>query len=280
MNDLRVALSEVTNQLPPDDVRRALAELPSREESVLRMRLWGTRRGPLSPRVIARRLGVPVESVEELEAAALASLSAKFGIVQRESAPTSVSGQEAIEAIKKLTPELVLHLQRKNDDLRKLNPYVFECLVGELLAANGFDAVRLVGRNTDTSADILAVKYASGIGVPIRFFVEVKRYKKRIGIEIINQVLGAVLHERPRHGWHVAMIVTLAGVKELRSTTPEKLELLGLIVKNEKHLIEWLRSYRQSSRGLWLPTTDSTAPDFHNCPEGLTDIPRDSSGRR
>jgi hypothetical protein len=41
---------------------------------------------------------------------------------------------------------------------------VFEQLVGELLASWGWDEVKLVGRNSQTSADILAGRFDDKIG--------------------------------------------------------------------------------------------------------------------
>jgi hypothetical protein len=88
-----------------------------------------------------------------------------------------------IEQIKQLEPSLIAHLRKQTDDLIRLDPILFEHLFAEFLAARGFDDVRLVGRNT-TSADIYAVKFVPA-DIAIKIFVEVKRWKHTIGIEVI-----------------------------------------------------------------------------------------------
>jgi hypothetical protein len=63
---------------------------------------------------------------------------------------------DVVESVKKLTPELIEHLRSRKDDLTKIRWDVFEHLVGEFLAHQGFKDVRLVGRDPRTSADIYA----------------------------------------------------------------------------------------------------------------------------
>ena len=82
-----------------------------------------------------------------------------------------------IQTFKKLEPDLISHLKRQNDDLVNINPLLFEHLFAEFLAAQGFNDVRLVGRNPQTSADIFAARFIAGLEIPIRLFVEVKRWK-------------------------------------------------------------------------------------------------------
>jgi hypothetical protein len=95
------------------------------------------------------------------------------------------------------------------------------------------------------------------LGERVRYFVEVKRWKHRIGIEIINQVLGAMVDERPRFGWHAAMIVTVVGAKDLRKYTLEELRLKGVWIKDQSDLNRWLDGYKPASSGLWLPVGSS-----------------------
>jgi len=157
-----------------------------------------------------------------------------------------------IQTFQKLEPDLISHLKRQSDDLVNINPLLFEHLFAEFLAAQGFDDVRLVGRNAKTSADIFAAKFIPA-DIPIRIFVEVKRWKHTIGIEVINQVLGAFLGERERFGWNAALIVTVGGFKEFEKWSREELALKGLHLQDRDDLLRYLDGYKQHANGLWLP---------------------------
>lgn len=162
---------------------------------------------------------------------------------------------EVVESIKSLTPELIHHLKQNEDDFKKLQPKVFEHLIGELLLQRGFDEVKLVGQDAKTSADILAVKKVHEIGSEVRYFVEAKRWKDKVGIEVINQVYGAMIIEQPDFGWTAAMIVSLVGYTKQRKITPEKLALKNVTLKQKDDLLQWLKEYEPRGNGLWLPAS-------------------------
>lgn len=82
--------------------------------------------------------------------------------------------------------------------------------MGEFLASRGFHDVRLVGRDPKTSADIYAATYGP-LGDKIRFLIEVKRHRSAVGIQVINEVLGAMITERDQFGWHAGLIVSTGG---------------------------------------------------------------------
>lgn len=130
---------------------------------------------------------------------------------------------------------------------------MFEHLVAEFLAARGFADVRLVGRNPRTSADIFAADFLRAAEIPIKIFVEVKRWRETIGIEVIHQVLGAFLGEKERFGWSAAMIVTVGGFKDFQKWSREELALKGLYLKDRDDLFRYLKGYKQNASGLWLP---------------------------
>jgi hypothetical protein len=123
--------------------------------------------------------------------------------------------------------------------------------------------VRLVGRDPQTSADIYVAHSLDPLAKQLRFFVEVKREKNTVGIEIIDKVLGALLLERPEIGWHAAIIVSLGGFKHFRKYSKHKLSLLGLELKNRDDLLHWLEGYRPKKNGLWLPYPLRTVPRIH-----------------
>lgn len=158
-----------------------------------------------------------------------------------------------VETFKTLEPSLIAHLQRHQDDLVKIDPGVLEHLVAEFLASWGFTDVRLVGRNRQTSADIFAMHFNQSLHIPQTYFIEVKRWKERVGIEVIQHVLGAMMMEKQRYGWHAAIIVTLSGYKDLQKCTREQVEMMGVYLRDRNDLLRWLTDYKQTKSGLWLP---------------------------
>ena len=125
--------------------------------------------------------------------------------------------------------------------------------MAEYFASLGFK-VKLLGRNPRTGADIIAVRTEDSIGVEIRYMIEVKRHKNLIGIEEIDRVLGALHREKERIGWHLALVVSVSGFKDFRSTNPEHLKMLGIELKDGADVASYLRSYKpRPEGGLWLP---------------------------
>ena len=172
----------------------------------------------------------------------------------------SIEIVEAVELLKSLTPELIKHLASHSDDLIKIHPRVAEHLIAELLKANGFSDVRLVGQNPETSADVFAVTKLNSFGVEIRIYVEVKRWKEKVGIGVINQVLGAMISEKGKLGWHAAMIVTTVGFTKFRKWTNEELRMMGIELKDKDDLLKLLVDYQQAPSGLWLPNPPKMLP--------------------
>jgi DNA-binding CsgD family transcriptional regulator len=254
-------------------VDAALVTLTPREEIVMRMRLGlNPQEQDYSWQRIADHLGVSRYKIRKVEAKALRKLrhpsrsrllhdfwtsqqegQSERWLVQRSSPDRRIELVPVIETVKRLEPSLIAHLQKNHDDLRKIRPDVFEHLIAEFLASQGFDDVRLVGRNRRTSADIYAAIFIPKVDIPIKFFVEVKRWKDVVGIEIINQVLGAYLGERERFGWHAAMIVTVGGFADMEKWTREEMELKGVVLKDRNDLLRYLENYKQNENGLWLP---------------------------
>jgi len=167
--------------------------------------------------------------------------------------PISIDLVPVIETIEQLTPSLITHLKSHEEDIDKLRWDVFEHLVAEFLASSGFKDVRLVGRSSVTSADIFAAYTIDSIGTKVRYFIEVKRWKNKVGVEIIDQVYGAMLNERSQFGWHAAMIVSLVGFKDFRKYNRVELALKGIELKERDDLLRWLNGYKPNKDGLWLP---------------------------
>lgn len=162
--------------------------------------------------------------------------------------------EDAIEQAQNLTPELLFHLKKHERDLESVPWDVLEHLIAELFASWGYADVRLVGRDRRTQADIMAVHCVEPVGTRLKYFVEVKRTRDRVGIEVINQVYGAFALEQPDLGWTLAIIVSLAGFKNTQRFTREQLEARNMHLRNREDVLNWLRNYRFGPTGLWLPT--------------------------
>jgi hypothetical protein len=159
---------------------------------------------------------------------------------------------DCVSAEEYLTPYLIDHLKINPDDLSKIKPSVFEDLVAEFFAGQGFK-VNLVGRDARTGADVLALKKLDPFEIEIRHLIEVKRWRRKVGIEEIRKVAGALALEKHKHGWHLALLVSVAGFKNLRGTTRRKLSLLGIELRDKQSLLEELRTYKpRTDGGLWL----------------------------
>jgi hypothetical protein len=253
-------------------VNDVFATLTPREERVLRMRLGlNAQQQQYTQQAVADHFAVTRARIRQIENKAFRKLrhpvrarglkvfletpeaELRRFLQQRSSPQRLAELVPVIEKIRRLEPSLIAHLQQHNDDLAKIHPLLFEHLFAEFLAAQGFDDVRLVGRNAKTSADIFAAKFIPGPDVPMRFFVEVKRWKDMIGIEVINQVLGAFLGERERFGWNAALVVTVGGFRDFEKWSREELSLKGLHLKDRDDLLRYLDGYKQHSNGLWLP---------------------------
>lgn len=167
---------------------------------------------------------------------------------------------ESVESVDSLTVDLVHHLRNHHDDVQKLKWDLFEHLVAEFLASRGFQDVSLVGRDPLTSADIYAAYVVDAVGEKLRFFVEVKRTRDKVGVDVINQVLGAFVLERPRLGWDVAMIVSLAGFRELQKTSDADVSFMGVKLKDKDDVARWLQGYEPGPHGLWLPKPSRHLP--------------------
>jgi hypothetical protein len=170
----------------------------------------------------------------------------------------SIDVSDVIEKAQELTPYLITYLKNHEDDLRKLPWQVFEHLIAEFFASWGYEDIRIVGRNSQTAADIIAMRKPDASGVKIRYFIEVKRWKKRVGVEIVDRVIGALLAEREKFGWHLGMIVTIANFKKMGKYKPSQLSMLGIELRDGDDVRCWLKDYQFHQKGLWLPNPFNT----------------------
>lgn len=159
-----------------------------------------------------------------------------------------------VETAKQLSPYLIALLKSNPTRLDALDPYVFEQLVAEFFASQGC-SVTLLGRNPRTGADIMAVRTEDSLGFEVRYLIEVKRHRDKIGIEEIHRVYGVMMMEKQSTGSDLAIIVSLSGFTEFRGTDVSQLRNMGIDLKGREHVVAYLRSYRpRPDGGLWLPS--------------------------
>jgi hypothetical protein len=199
-----------------------------------------------------RRAGVLPDPVVGTAGFLEAALRALEDLARRVERAAAIVVPKCVTEIELLTPELLDHLRSKGNDLEKLRPEVFEHVVAELLASRKFHGVKLLGRDTATAADIFAAKFVDDVGEH-RYFIEVKRWKDRIGVEVIDRVYGARLLEQPRFGWTAAMVVSIYGFKDFRKYSRDDLRNMGMFLKDRDDLLNWLEDYAPNGNGLWVP---------------------------
>ena len=224
----------------------------------------------LQPREVARRmessLTVTLKRIDESKKRLLARIeddglrsAIRTYIYNIHSPP--IQAADAVELVERLTPELIAWLKSHCEDLQKLKPDVFEHLVAEFLKQRGFADVRLLAKKPFSSADIYAVFKNESLNENIRYFVEVKRCKQTVGINVINQVYGSMDLERPKWGWNRGLIVSLSGFTATRKLTAHDIQLRGITLKNGDDVRGWLNEYFPSNNGLWLPYDSATNSD-------------------
>ena len=240
---------------------KALNDLSIRHNLILRL-LFGLGGLPqFTHQEIAEEFGINESDIVEEEKEALRALrqppstiDLRATIVPVKESPVKVSEiSPLIETIHRVTPELIKALQQNSKNLLMLKDDVLEQVIAELLAQNGFTDISLVGRNPNTSADIFATSFPNDIGVPLKLFIEVKRWKNKAGIGVINSVYGAMELEKPEYGCNAAMVVCTSGFTDFKKTDRQSLELRGVFLRNRNDLFRWLDNYKQNQYGLWLP---------------------------
>jgi len=241
-----------------------LKKLSYREREIIKL-LYGLGDGyTYTYEEVARIFKVTTPRIRQVENNAIRKIQktpeAADLLLQSKKADKDIENQieleDTLKSIKELSIELLLYLKNKPENLIKLPWNVFEQLVAECLASKGFDEIKLLGNNPKTAADIFAIEKSNISGSRIRYFIEVKRWKDKVGVEIVDRIYGAVQAEKATWGWHIGMIISLSGFKEMHKYTPRKLELLGIELRNKDDIIGWLNDYRPSDKGLWMP------PDF------------------
>jgi hypothetical protein len=235
------------------DLERALAAMSFRSREVFKLRNGLGDGYVYTCQEIGRIFRLPSETITRIHSQAQARVLAILDIQQKIEPGSIAQLQDVLSSVRALSPWLIAHLQGRERDLRQLPWELFESLVAEFFASWGY-SVEPAGRNQLTGADIIAVRKPDQSGVAVKYFVEVKRQKERVGVQVVDRLLGAVAAERSKQGWHLGMIVSLAGFTDFRKYSNSDIKMLGVELRDESDVVKWLRNYKPSDKGLWLPT--------------------------
>ena len=141
--------------------------------------------------------------------------------------------------------EVVTHAKAVIQDIYKnhnlldtLNSRLFEEIVAELLDHKGFE-VNLTKRTRDGGYDILALSTVGGF--PIKFLVECKRWKDKVGIEIIRSFCDVIEEENANKG---IIVTTSYFSKDVKENQEQKRGHI-LDLRNRNDVIQWVSDYHQ-----------------------------------
>ena len=156
---------------------------------------------------------------------------------------------ELISTVRQVRVELIEWLARHPTTISSVAWDAFEKIIAELLASKGFE-VELTARTPNASADIIAIR-RDKLGIETRYLVECKRFhdKRRVGLSIVNGVLGA----KKRAGVDHALLVTTSDFTRPVRSLKESLRDHRLHLRDGDQVRSWLASYEPTKHGgLWL----------------------------
>ena len=156
---------------------------------------------------------------------------------------------DLISSVKIINEEFMIWLKTHEKQSSKIHSDAFEQITGEILSSHGFE-IQFTGRIKNLSADLIAIeKYENG--EEVKYLIECKRYKEsnKVGVAILNQVVGASYIEQTSH----AMLVTTSSFTSNALRKSAKLEDFRLDLHDGQKVMEWLADYEFKDYGLWLP---------------------------
>ena len=117
--------------------------------------------------------------------------------------------------------------------IRKLTPDQFEELIGELLAAIGFEEVTVTGRSGDGGIDVRGTLVVGDV-IKTRMAVQVKRWKNNVQAPIVQQVRGSLgTHEQ-------GLIITTSDFSKGARTEAERPDAIPVGLMHGEQLVRLL----------------------------------------
>ncbi len=154
--------------------------------------------------------------------------------------------EELISAVRTVNEEFMIWIKTHSESLPNIAWEALERMTGEILASHGMQ-VTLTGRSRGANGDILAIDTTSGR--PTKYLVECKRYGNKIGVEIVNSVIGAKIFQDIER----AMLVTTSTFTRDVVKSKPRLAELKVELRDGNDIVSWLREYDvHEDLGLWL----------------------------
>lgn len=141
--------------------------------------------------------------------------------------------------IVEVKPSDLSHLLANPTELQKISPRLFEELVADLLAADGWD-VDLVARGNATGPDIIATTSRSIGGQRQQMIVECKRYRedRPVDIDVVRKVMYWVNDE---YQATMGMIATSSRFTSIATEAVEHKHKWRLSLKDQMAISGWMR---------------------------------------
>jgi hypothetical protein len=244
---------KVLHEATVEDITAVLKTLSFREREIFKLRTGFPDGHRYTNVEVGHIFKISASRASQLHARGRRKFLQRIAEFLPESAVNITAVRSVIESAFELTPYLISHLKTHPDDLRLVDWRVFEHLVAEFFTQMGYSDVRLVGRSGKTGADIFALTKIEPDGTELRIFIETKRWKDNVGVEVVDRVYGAFLGEKTTYGWHMAMIVTVGRFTDIEKYTRDNLKMMGISLKDGEDVKRWLSNYKFKETGLWLP---------------------------
>lgn len=156
---------------------------------------------------------------------------------------------EFVRVLKLCERDIIRYLARHPTDLHSVPSRVFEEIIAEIMASNGFE-VQLTQKTRDGGRDIIAVS-SNRLGIPTSYIVECKRYapSRPIRVEMVRSLYGVKQGQPADH----AILATTSYFTRDAIRYSKQPHVLNLHLKDFQAITEWLRVYdEQMQKGAIL----------------------------
>lgn len=155
-----------------------------------------------------------------------------------------------IEAVTAVSTQLITYLKKHPEALYRLDPHVFEKLVGEILASFGF-ALEFNVRTISGEVDIVGFT-KDILGNSVGYVVECKRYStgRRVRLAEVTRLQGIKETLKQTYGVDRGLFVTTSDFTRDAQVMGKRWDL---DLRNCSAVVDWLKAYKVSEDDLYLP---------------------------
>lgn len=151
-----------------------------------------------------------------------------------------------------IEPNDISSLIENRNELANIKDRFFEELIADLLKADGFEEIELISRVNAPGPDIIAYN-SNPTGGKQQFIVECKRWKNKVGIEVVRSLMYRVDTEYRATGG--ILVSTADFTKDVRDEA-RKLHMWRLTLKDGRDVLEWLKKHAGSISEKWVNRLD------------------------